>query len=359
MRCNWLRWLWGLLPLGLLIGFTYTSTRDGIQADVQTRAAAALQADGLDWASTRFDGRDGTLRGLAYADDEQVRANAILRDVWGVRVADDRTALIEQASEFVWSADRDRSALRLTGFVPNARTRKSIIDRARQLFPGASVIDEMKPARGAPPEDVWLGGVQFGLVQLARLEPGASVNMREVEFAIDGRARSVDDFRDVSGALAQAMPNGVTLQANRVRPPRIDPYTSSLTYDGARLTMSGHAPSDADKAALAGFAKTALPSASLIDRMSLADGAPAGWRDALRMLLDATAQLSTAEIKLVGPALTVTGLAEREETAIAVGKALDADMPDGMSVTHDIKFVRPMIPVVEPYTTSIMVDDKS
>ncbi|MEO0729541.1 MAG: OmpA family protein, partial [Pseudomonadota bacterium] len=346
-----------LLPLGLLIAFTYLSTRDAIQADVTARAQAALQQSGFDWALTNFDGRDGTLGGQAFDSEEQLRANALVRDVWGVRVSDDRSALIEEASQFVWSADRSDDTIRLTGFFPNSKSRDAVLSEARKLFPTSAVIDDMKPARGAPPEGIWLGGVRFGLNQLVHLEPGASVNLRDQEFEIDGRARTVDDYQSVTGQLAQAMPDGVTLLASRVSPPRVSPFTTNFIYDGRSVTLSGHAPSDSGRAAINEAVKATLPSASIVDRLSIASGAPTDWRTASLALMTAIAPLSTAKVEMSDRKIAVTGLAEKEQTALDVGKRLDTDLPSGFTTEHDIKFVRPAVPVVQPFTTSIAVDD--
>lgn len=357
MRCNWLRWLWGLVPLGLLIAFTFASTRDRIQTDLTSRTAAALEAAGLSWAGTGFDGRDGRVLGEAYAEGDQSRALDLVRNVWGVRIADDRSSLIEKADDYLWSAEYGGEAVRLTGFVPSSTVRRQILTAARTTFPDKRIIDDMKPARGAPETPIWLGGVKFGLLQLSRLEPGAQATLRNTEFEIRGQASTTDSYRDVSGALLQAVPGGVTLAQAQIQPAPISPFTWSATYDGRRVVLNGYVPDEAARGQIVAAASSSFPNAAIVDRMSVAGGAPGGFVPAASAALSAIKSLQTATITLSDTTMTVTGLAEREETAIATRRATTSSIPPAIAVTNDIKFVAPKVRTVTPYTTNIVVND--
>ena len=61
-----------------------------------------LAQQGLSWAQSSFDGRDGRLEGIADEDGAVDRAAEIVRAVWGVRVVDSRTQLIEQVDVNIW-----------------------------------------------------------------------------------------------------------------------------------------------------------------------------------------------------------------------------------------------------------------
>ncbi|MEO1709024.1 MAG: OmpA family protein [Pseudomonadota bacterium] len=356
MRCNWLRWLWGLLPLGLLVAYTYMNTREAIQADVAGRAASALQAAGLDWAGAKLDGRDATLVGNAYDAAEQVQATEILKTLYGVRVASNRSALIEKAEQYVWSARRKNGTIVLSGFVPSDRARRTILAEVKTLFPSTDVVDDMKPARGVPDNADWIGGVRFGLNQLSRLDSNSNVLLRNAQFEIAGRARSVADFRGVRGAINRDLPTGIQLASDKVRPAPVTPYTWDAQFDGSRVTLRGHAPSDAAKSQIVETAKAAFPSAAIVDRMQVASGQPDGWLEAATGLINSLSPLQTGSVKMLGTDIEVIGLAEREQTAREVSTSYETKLPRTFNVRHDIKFVKPTIPTVAPYLTQLDVD---
>jgi hypothetical protein len=58
MRCNWWRWLWGIVPLLVLSWVAVQAEQSRIEADLRERAKLALTQAGMSWAATRFEGRD-------------------------------------------------------------------------------------------------------------------------------------------------------------------------------------------------------------------------------------------------------------------------------------------------------------
>ena len=64
MRCNWWRWLWGIVPLLVLSWVAVQAEQGRIEADLRERAKLALTQAGMSWAATRFEGRDAILEGL-------------------------------------------------------------------------------------------------------------------------------------------------------------------------------------------------------------------------------------------------------------------------------------------------------
>jgi len=358
MKCNWLRWFWGLLPLGLLIAFTYANTHERIQSDLKSRTEAALQATGLKWANTGFDGRDGHIAGRAVAPEQQSKAREVVRDVWGVRVADDRTALVERAAEYVWSAARRGERVELTGFVPDRAVRRSIIRVAARSFPDARIIDRMKPARGAPEHNVWMNGVNFGLTQLARLQSGSQVGLRNAEFEIEGRALSVDAYSTVRGALSQGLPSGLRLAQAKIVPPVVSPYPWSAEFSGSRIQLDGHAPDEDARDNVLAASKRLFPRAAIVDRMSVAGGAPIAFVSSVSAVLRELSKLKSGRVALRDTALVFRGVAVKEETADAVIAGLRRALPAGYSLEHDVEFDQPTIPLAQPYRTSVDVMER-
>ncbi|MEL6298801.1 MAG: OmpA family protein [Pseudomonadota bacterium] len=349
--------MWGVLPLGLLIAFAVSSKHEAIETDLRERTSTKLEQVGLGWARTGFEGRDGQIDGAAYTPEQRREASDIVRSVWGVRIADNRASVIEEQENYTWTARRDGGQIQLTGFVPDSETRATIIGTARELFADARIADEMKPARGAPERALWVGGIKFALSQLSRLEPGAQVDMRDRDFAINGRARTVGDYARVRGALAQALPDGVRLVKDEITPPAVSPYTWSAAFDGKQVVFEGHVPNDQARSTLADAVKRTFPSAAIVDKMVVASGQPNRWLLTVGALLREIKPLKTVALKLEDAVVTVIGLAEREATATDVRAALERAVRRPFTLDQDIKFNQPDLPVADPYETSIAVTE--
>ncbi|MFK5088318.1 BON domain-containing protein, partial [Klebsiella pneumoniae] len=90
-----------------------------IERDLANRAHSALQAGGLAWAASAFQGRDGVLSGKAADVSDPDKALELVGNVWGVRIVDNRTDLIKQVENYNWAASRKANRVRLSGYVPN------------------------------------------------------------------------------------------------------------------------------------------------------------------------------------------------------------------------------------------------
>ncbi|MGF1651017.1 MAG: OmpA family protein [Hyphomicrobiaceae bacterium] len=355
MRCNWLRWLWGLLPLGLLIGFTYQSTHAPIEADLKERTEAVLFANDLEWARTGFAGRDGQIGGQAFTESDQVRANELVRSVWGVRVSEDRTSLVERAETYIWSAEWRADRIVLDGFVPNESARRLIVEAAQSAFAGTDVVDQMKPARGISNLTAWVDGLKFSLAQLARLEPGATVTVRDRSIEIEGRAKSLQEYNAVRTALGQPLPGNFTVGQTRIQPPEVSPFTWSVEMRPGAVTLAGYIPDEAGREAILATIKAAFPTASITDRSVVAGGAPDGWLATANRLIREMAPLKSATATITDLDIRFDGLAVREETANTLRRSLDGLSTTRYRLTHDIKFEQPSIPVISPYETRVDV----
>src|SRR5262245_38009911 len=106
MRCNWRRWLWGVIPLVALALAAAQLERAAIEQDLAERAQKALAAKGAYWAQVNFSGRDVMLSGNAITDNEPREAVAVLHDVWGVGHVKSSAGLPPLVEPYVWSAHR-------------------------------------------------------------------------------------------------------------------------------------------------------------------------------------------------------------------------------------------------------------
>ncbi len=354
MKCNPVRWLWGLLPVLALLWLTVVWEKDPIQEDLRERSQSALTAAGLSWAGTGFDGRDGLLKGLAFREEHPDAALDIVRKVWGVRVVDEHVDLIDLVEKYALSAAIDGSKITLTGYVPNEEIRKTLLKSVKTRFPKFDIDDQTKLARGAPKTEVWLKGFNFGLDRLTQLSSG-SFTLSQLDFSIAGEARDFAAFKSAKAALTGAMPDGVTLAKNEIRPPIVSPYTWSAEKAATQLVLAGHVPGEQQREKLFAAAKAAFPSLVIIDRMETAAGAPVDWSTAANNALAQLSKLKNGSAKLKDASLDVSGEAPDEDTANAIVAELKDALPKAFAFTHNITFPEPKPPVVTPFTTSIDV----
>ena len=356
MKCNPLRWLWALPVLALIWWLAQQGERARIEADLKTRTTAALNAAGQPWAATGFSGRDGWVRGKAFDEADRTRALDAVRKTWGVRLVEDRTTLADVEKNFNWVATLDQRGVVLSGFVPNEQTRATVIAAVKSALASRDVIDQMQVARGAPKQDVWLGGIGFAARQLGRLSSGGRVTLAGTRLTVEGEAVDMASFKTVQSALAGRMPAGITLAGDRVRPPVVRPFTWSARLSPGQIELGGYAPDEAARDALLARAKAMLPQSAIVDRMAVAGGAPDGWTEAASALLVELARLEKGEARLSATAASFVGETEREENARAVSRTVRERLPRGYGVTPDIKFREAEIPLQQPFETSVTAE---
>ncbi len=353
MRCNPLRWLWGLIPLAMLLFVALITERGRIEADLKARADQALSKAGLTWAQTSFDARRAILSGRAPDEDDPDKALALVRGAWGVRTVDDRSELVEKVANYTWNATLgDGKTLQLSGYVPNYGVRSTILGIAKANLPGRTVQDRMRIARGAPDRDTWLGGVNFALTQLAQLKSG-HVDLEGTNLSVSGMADTFAAYKAVKAALSSNVPKGMKLKLDKVSPPTVNPYTWAAAREAGNLRLSGHVPNAQLRQQVFSTAKEAFPRAAIVDQMEIADGAPARYDVVTRLALAQLARLVEGTADMRGSQLTMSGLADTDVIAKSVKDALRAGLPDGIRLTDNIRYRSVAVPTVSPYTSSI------
>lgn len=337
MRCNPLRWLWGLIPIAMLSWIAFNWERSEIEADLARRTQDALGKAGLSWAKVRFSGRDAVLTGTAAEESEPKRALDTASKVWGVRIVDARTDLMKKVEKYSWLARLNNGRISLSGFVPSEAVRTNVIGAAKSAFPKFAIDDAMELARGTPAQDVLLGGIGFGLKQLAHLNSGR-VDLDGTALSIEGEASSATSYKTVTSALGGKLPSGIRLKSNGVLPPvaRIFAWQADLANN--KLTLGGHVPSEKMREELFGLAKKRFPSAAIIDRMETASGAPDGWPKAVSSALEQLAALESGAVSTKATQLMISGLASDEETATSIRKSLRSQVPATFKTSDKIEF---------------------
>ena len=214
---------------------------------------------------------------------------------------------------------------------------------ARANFPGFEVVDRMATVRGVPSVDAWLGGVGFGLKQLAALKRG-DVHLKDLDMWIAGEAEDVASYRAVKSALANNLPKGIKLTGDLVTAPLVSPFTWSAQLADGRLVLSGYVPNEAAQAELLAAAKAGFGSMIIVDQMQPGDGAPKAGSSAAVASLNALARLQTGSVEMKDAALVVSGLAGDAAAAEAMRAALRTALPASIKLTDQIKAKEPPPP---------------
>ena len=299
MKCNWRRWLWGIIPLLVLSWVAVQAEHGRLERDLAERARLALVGGGFAWAMTEFKARDAILTGRAPQESEPGKAADALASVWGVRVVDNKAGLLDKAEIYLWSASRRKNRIRLTGYAPSIAARQAILGVTKASFPGFEVVDRTTLARGVPSNDIWLAGVSFGLKQLTFIRRG-DARMRDLELSVYGEAEDIAGYRAVKQAIAHSVPKGIKVTVDSVTAPVVRPYTWAAQFADGRLVLSGYVPNDAVRAGLVATARASLPGTVVVDKMEPGEGAPQGWAGAASASLRELARLEGGGVEFEG-----------------------------------------------------------
>jgi outer membrane protein OmpA-like peptidoglycan-associated protein len=341
MRCNWRRWLWGVIPLVALALAAVHLERAAIEQDLTDRAQKALAAKGAQWAVVDFTGRDVTLKGSATADHEPREAVAVLRELWGVGRVKSEAGLPKLVEPYVWGARRRGGRVRLSGHYPTPAMKQTIIGMTKAAVPGLDLLSRMSTARGVPPTDTWLAGVSFALKQLAALKRG-DVRLEGLALTISGEAENAEAYKLVTAALKRGLPKGITLASVEIAAPVVSPFTWSAEFAGGQLVASGHVPSEAARADLLAAART-VAGTDVVDRMEVARGSPSGAAEAAAVLIKAIVRLQSGSAEMKDAAVVVGGVAADEAQAQAVREALRTSLPAAFKLTDQIRLREPKV----------------
>jgi OOP family OmpA-OmpF porin len=151
----------------LLYQFGARNEAPEIQADIQSRTAAAIAEGGFADVVVSTDGRDVTLSGTVHSEADADNAESIAEGVWGVRVVDNEIAL---AVPYAVRICADGARVTATGSAPDAAAIESISARISELFHRRAPVIDLQATAGAPPNFNAL--VDAMLQDLALLDQG-------------------------------------------------------------------------------------------------------------------------------------------------------------------------------------------
>lgn len=335
MRCNALRWLWGLIPLAIVWWLGLLAEHGRIEADLKARAQAELATANASWATASFSGRDATLTGSASEAETQKTAVDTVQRLWGVRQVDNRTTLADTPATYLWSAARNATGIELSGYIPSQAARGAVLANVRALFEGVPVDDRSRIAPGGGDAEQWLGGLKFALARLKDLK-GGRVELADGSLTVEGEAADIARYRTLKTSLAGPLPAGLKLKLDGVTPATIKPYTWSASQKAGRVELTGHAPSERQRDNLVDLTRSVFPRGEVVSRMAVAAGEPRGWQAVAGAVMPLLGRMTEGKAELVDQTLRVSGIVDDRAKVEELQSALSRGMPAGITVTGAI-----------------------
>jgi OOP family OmpA-OmpF porin len=311
-----------------------------VEADLAARANAAVKDAILDKKRVAVAGRDITFAAEAFSEDGRVSAVAAVDTVPGVRLVDDESRLVPEASPFVWAAERDVVRVTLSGSAPLPSSKGKLVEAARANLGGIEVADQMTLARGAPAR--FDAAAALLLDQIGKLKDG-KIALSDTKVALSGMARELGGREAIAAALRN-LPEGYSVAANDIKAP---PYIFQAYKDpvASTLTLTGYVPDNNVHAALAAAAGRKFFSEKVVDNLKASVGAPSGFAAAAVPALSALSRLSTGTLELSDREVKLSGDALYEAAATQIRNGLGKDFPQGWQYKAEISVKPPSAPV--------------
>ena len=296
--------------LGGTIAALAMATPDMVDA-LTAESRAALDSSGSSWARLSISGRQLTLSGTTSSDTERDLAVARLAALTGIGRIDQTVTIAPLAAPYRINVAIEDGAVSLFGSVPNEEQRRSLM-----ALPGLAAVD-LHVRSGQPDEQQWRIGVDFALEQAAFVASG-HFELSGLTLNAVGRASSERALGHLQMALAE-LPIGISSGDIDVEPVRVTPYTWRAEYDGERIAISGHVPEEklVDRLRLADVSGVPIATG-----LSLASGAPDGFAEQAKLLVEQLARLERGEVRIVDGVSHLNGLPPSIEVAQAVNEAL-------------------------------------
>ncbi len=333
---NPVRWIWGLVPVLFVALLAVLGELPKIERDLTVRAKESLEQAGYSWAVVRFQGRNAILTGQAVSSEERSAALDLLSRLRGVSAVKDQAELLPVVRPYTWTANRKGDSARIKGHVPSDALRQTILGIAKATMPDMAIDDRMVLAAGTPPREQWLGAVSFALNQLAQLTKG-SVRLSDLQFVIVGEAKSLGAYEAVEAAIAAPLPAGMALGRGEVQPPAVQPYVWSATLRDGVVTVAGHVPSPPIRKQLLDHVSGTLTGMLVVDRMTLASGAPGNWSLVAMIAASALSKLEEGEATTRDKEFTIVGVAPNETVATEVSAMIRKRLPKNFKLADSIR----------------------
>jgi OOP family OmpA-OmpF porin len=322
-----------------------------VEAELAARANAAVKDAILDKKRVTVAGRDVTFAAEAFSQDGRLSVVAAVDAVPGVRLVNDESRLVPEASPFVWAAERDVVRVTLSGSAPLPSSKNKLLEAARANLGGVEVADQMTLARGAPARFDAAAGLL--LDQIGKLKDG-KIALSDTKVSLSGMARDLGGREAIAAALRN-LPEGYSVAANDIKAP---PYIFQAYKDpvASTLTLTGYVPDNNVHAALVAAAGRKFFSEKVVDNLKASVGAPSGFAAATVPALSALSRLSTGTLVMSDREVKLSGDALYDAAATQIRNGLGKDFPQNWQYKAEISVKPPAAPVDNSVCQQLFAD---
>ncbi|MGB8398548.1 OmpA family protein [Bradyrhizobium sp.] len=346
-------WWIGILPLLVIWAIASFVMTDRVESDLAARATAAvIAAPILNAASVTVAGRDARLAGTAFDAQGKGDTVKLALDTDGVRLVNDDITTVPSAQPYAFNARRDGDRLVLSGNVPRPAARAKILEAARSSAPGATVVDQLSYAQGAP--DGFETIAAYGLTEAGKLA-GGEVSLSNNAYSIAGRASTAAIYRAALAATRQ-LPAGATIARVDIKSDEITPYIFNATKSGGAIRLSGYYPDEKTHRELLSAIGRRFLGARLSDELTQGKGAPKDFAKAASAMLQQLSRLSSGAGSMSDLDITVKGDAFYAKAAADIPSALSAAVPRGYNANATIGVAAPGEPIVAAACQPLFAD---
>ena len=346
--CKW--WLGAIALVVFWVFAAWTST-EPLEGYLAARSNAAIKDALLDKKRVTVAGRDITFDAEAFSSDGRRAALAAVEAVPGVRLVNDETRLVPQASPFVWTAERDVVRVTLAGSAPLPQVKGRLLEAAKAGLGNVEVVDQMRLARGAPPR--FDAAALLLLAQIGKLKEG-KLTISDDKVSLSGMARELGGREAIMAALKN-LPEGFSVAANEVKAP---PYVFQAYKDpvASTLTLTGNVPDRNVHAALVAAAGRKFFSEKVVDNLKESIGAPSSFAAVVVPALGALSRLSTGTLVVTDREVKLSGDALYDAAAVQIRAGLGRDLPQYWQYKAEITVKPPSAPVDNTVCQQLFAD---
>ncbi|MFA5948865.1 MAG: OmpA family protein [Hyphomicrobium sp.] len=301
MKCNPVRWLWGLIPIAMLSWATYYRERDAIEADIYSRASKAVAAAGQKWANVDLSGRDVVITGRARKDGEPKAALDAVRFLWGVRKVELKTDIAAASAEL----PELRPAIGPLASEEGAKKAKQIAEaaaaeKAKKAAEAAAAAEKARKAAAlAAAAEQARKEAEIAAAAQAKLAAEAAATLEAAKPVVDAEAVAADKAKKDAEAAAAA---------------------DKAKKDAEAAAAADKAKKDAEAAAAADKAKKDAEAATVAADKAKKDAEAAAAADKAKKDAEAAAA-AAAKAKKDAEAATAADKAKKDAEAVATDKA--------------------------------------
>jgi len=306
----------------LIAGLAVLSARAGIESELHSRATDALAEAGYAWLDVEVSGRQVTLNGAVFSEQDKQAAHKALRNVWGVGDIESRLKVAVREKPYVLVMSRTEDGLKLRGSVPSEDAHKTILGLMNANFSGMKIDTKLRIDPNMAETDRWLTGVGFALGQLRNVSSGRAV-LADAELSFDGVAVKPGAYEMLMRAFRTETPEGISIAQFRISPPKAEPFTWKIQVHDDDVVLTGHVPSEMAQATMIYHAQKMFPEKRISDNTVIAKGEPDGWWSAARVALRAGEYRRAGSVTLAETAVKIEGIAKdfAAQRAIAAMKS--------------------------------------